>query len=189
MPSSTPHSALGSDELSLAVAAVLSIVIGVLPTLVFARHSSAGRWRPIAAGTVYAAGVLAVWTATRYGIEGSLPIEPGIVPIGAVFLAAFLVLCLNAVIPAYAYQRDRLRVPLVWLFVSTTALFSAFLTVPDQSGAITYAIAPVPMTLATEVDPLFVSVELLPIHIVGMIVTGLGERAIRAAADRYLLPV
>ncbi|SFS99530.1 hypothetical protein [Halostagnicola kamekurae] len=189
MPSSTPHFALVSDELSLAVAAVLSIVIGVVPTLVSACHSSAGRWRPIAAGTVYAVGVLAVWTATRYGIEGSLPIEPGIVPIGAVFLATFLALCLNAVIPAYAYQRERLRVPLVWLFVSTTALLSAFLTVPNQSGAITYAIAPVPMTLVTEVDPLFVSVELIPVHIVGLIVAGLGERAIRASMDRFMLPV
>lgn len=189
MPSSSPQSLLGSNELTLAVAALLSAALVVIPAVVSARRPSDSRLFPAAAGAGYAVVCLALWGVTRSVTGVSLPIKRGIVPVIAVFSACSLFLCFNAAIPVYAYRRERLVTPLIWAFLTTTAMLAAFFTVPGESGVFTYELVPLPMTLVTEVDPLFVYTGYVPVSLGGMLIVGVVELVCQKQFDVFFLRV
>lgn len=189
MPSASPQPLLGSDELTLAVAALLSAALVVLPAVVSARRSHSSRLVPVAIGIGYAVVCLTLWGVTRSVTGVSLPIKRGIAPIIAVFSVCSLFLCFNAAIPVYAYRRERLVTPLVWVFLTTTAMLATFFTVPDESGVLTYGLVPLPMTLVTEVDPLFVYTGYVPVSLGGMLIVGVCELICRKQFDMFFLRV
>lgn len=187
MPSSSPQPLLGSDELTLAVAALLSAALVALPAVVSARRPRSSPLAPVAIGIGYASVCLTLWGATRSVTGVSLPIKRGIVPVIAVFSVCGLFLCLNAALPAYAYRRERLVTPLVWVFLTTADMLAAFFTVPGESGVLTYELVPLPMTLVTEVDPLFVYTGFIPVSLGGMLIVGVVELACRKQFGVFFL--
>lgn len=189
MPSSSPQPLLGSDELTLAVAAVLSTALVVLPAVVSVRRPRSSRLVPVAIGIGYAFVCLALWGATRSVTGVSLPIKRGILPVIAVFSVCGLFLCLNAAIPAAAYRRERLVTPLVWAVLTTTAMLTAVFTVQDESGVLTYELVPLPMTLVTTVDPLFVYTGFIPVSLGSMLIVGIGELVLRNQFGAFFLRV
>ena len=68
-------------------------------------------------------------------------------------------------------------------------MLTAVFTVPDESGVLTYELVPLPMTLVTTVDPLFVYTGFIPVSLGSMLIVGIGELVLRNQFGAFFLRV
>ncbi|WP_435358932.1 hypothetical protein [Haloarchaeobius sp. DFWS5] len=131
----TPEPSLGSQRANASTAAVLTVAL-LLPAVLL-RDAAPAVPLALGIGLLYAVVLLAVWAAARYVADDfvwDLRDDPRW-PV-ALVSTAWVVLGLQAAIPAYGYVRWGLVVPLLVLALVTWFLTNVFLGVRGESDPI-----------------------------------------------------
>ena len=132
MPGS-PDPVLGSDPLTIAVAAFVAGAFAVLPA-VFRNRFGEPRGLALAGGLAYAVVCLSAWAGARFvtdAFAAGMTADPA--TFGAWLLVGALVLGAQAAVPYYCFARWRLVAPLAGLFVVTVLVLPPFLSVRGES--------------------------------------------------------
>lgn len=134
MPGS-PYPALGSTALTLAVA-VVAAATAVVATHWLDDRGLGARTLAALVGVPYAVSALAVWAGARHWGPVVFPDYRGTLLLAGWVVGAFVVVCLQAAVPAYAFARWRLATALPALFLSTTATWYQFLLVNGETDVL-----------------------------------------------------
>lgn len=144
----TPDPVIGSDAVTIVLAASLALVTVLWPLRAFPRSAVTTRLVPIGS-VAYAAVAILLWFGVRAAFYHHV-IDPAADPVGfsLIVTVAVIVFALQAAIPLYLYASRGLVVPLVVLAAVTTVLFFTFLRVGGESDPIgLYAFAFGPLVI------------------------------------------
>jgi len=130
----TPDPVLGSDPLTLAIAAILSVlVVSLFVYLVSRSEISAGLLAGIGAAG-YGLFMIGVWASVRWGFE-HITLDPMADPWTFLWLVSIAsgLLAVQAAIPFYLYARFTLVVPMIGFTGVSTLLLFVFLRVGGET--------------------------------------------------------
>ena len=137
----TPDPVLGSDAVTLAVAAAAAVPVGLLPLLVRRRLTTGRRTTALLGGAAYGGLCSLLWVLVRLVAAPRLLPDS---PLETLWLAVIsaAVVGLQAVVAGYLHDRFRLRLPLAGLYGLTMLVLFTCLRVGGESpGYLLYLFA------------------------------------------------